>query len=432
MNKPRGAVRWRRLSTSLGACIVLVLTLSACAGEDAELNTLEPKGTYARSIDRLFTPVGYIALLVLFLVVGAVLYMWFRFRVDDHVEGDWPVQNHGNTKLEITWTIVPLIILVIISVPSLAVLQKVNRDANQDDMTVVVVGQQWWWEFRYYLGDNAASYDPKVDKLDGKKPDLVTAGQLVIPTGKDVRLVITSRDVIHSFWIPALNGKRDAVPGRYQPWKIQADNPGVYFGQCTEFCGLSHSRMRMQAVALTPGDYTKWVTDQQAPYVPASAADQAWLAQQKEVDATKKQPAAGTAVAEPKITLPDGSTTAAGIVTFRSLCTRCHLLRGVNEDIYTAADQVSGAAPELTHFSSRTTFAGGIFRLYNADGTWNRTALEAWLRNPPAEKDAYAEGKRGMPNLGLSEEQIEGLVQFLMTTGQVPNKDVTIPATEVE
>ncbi len=432
MNKPRGAVRWRRLATSLGACIVLVLTLSACAGEDAELNTLEPKGTYARSIDRLFTPVGYIALLVLFLVVGAVLYMWFRFRVDDHVEGDWPVQNHGNTKLEITWTIVPLIILVIISVPSLAVLQKVNRDANQDDMTVVVVGQQWWWEFRYYLGDNAASYDPKVDKLDGKKPDLVTAGQLVIPTGKDVRLVITSRDVIHSFWIPALNGKRDAVPGRYQPWKIQADNPGVYFGQCTEFCGLSHSRMRMQAVALTPGDYTKWVTDQQAPYVPASAADQAWLAQQKEVDATKKQPAAGTAVAEPKITLPDGSTTAAGIVTFRCLCPRCHLLRGVNEDIYTAADQVSGAAPELTHFSSRTTFAGGIFRLYNADGTWNRTALEAWLRNPPAEKDAYAEGKRGMPNLGLSEEQIEGLVQFLMTTGQVPNKDVTIPATEVE
>ena len=119
-------------------------------------------------------------------------------------------------------------------------------------------------------------------------------------------------------------------------------------------------------------------------------------------------------------------------MTFRNICTRCHLLRGVNEDIYTAADQVSGAAPELTHFSSRTTFAGGIFRLYNADGTWNRTALEAWLRNPPAEKDAYAEGKRGMPNLGLSADQIEGLVQFLMTTGQVPNKDVTIPATEVE
>jgi len=352
--------------------------------------------------------------------------------VKEHVEGDWPVQNHGNTKLEITWTIIPLIILVIISVPSLAVLQKVNRGVKQHDMTVVVVGQQWWWEFRYYLGDNAASYNPKVDKLDGKKPDVVTAGQLVIPTGKDVRLVVTSRDVIHSFWIPALNGKRDAVPGRFQPWKIEADNPGVYFGQCTEFCGLSHSRMRMQAVALTPSDFTKWVSDQEAPYVPASPTDQAWLAQQKDIAKTKVQPSAAAKLPDPQIALADGSKTAAGIVTFRNICTRCHLLRGVNEDIYTAADQVSGAAPELTHFSSRTTFAGGIFRLYNADGTWNRTALEAWLRDPPAEKDAYAEGKRGMPNLGLSADQIEGLVQFLMSTGQVPNKDVTIPATEVE
>ena len=431
MNKPR-AGRWRRLSMSLGACIVLVLTLGGCAGKDAELNTLEPKGTYSRSIDRLFTPVGFIAIAVLIFVLGAVLFMWFRFRVKEHVEGDWPVQNHGNTKLEITWTIIPLIILVIISVPSLATLQKLNRGVKQHDMTVVVVGQQWWWEFRYYLGDNAANYDPKVDKLDGKKPDLVTAGQLVIPTGKDVRLVVTSRDVIHSFWIPALNGKRDAVPGRFQPWKIEADNPGVYFGQCTEFCGLSHSRMRMQAVALTPSDFTKWVSDQEAPYVPASATDQAWLAQQKDIAKTKVQPSAAAKLPDPQITLADGSTTAAGIVTFRNICTRCHLLRGVNEDVYTAADQVSGAAPELTHFSSRTTFAGGIFRLYNADGTWNRTALEAWLRNPPAEKDAYAEGKRGMPNLGLSADQIEGLVQFLMTTGQVPNKDVTIPATEVE
>ncbi|HUP76289.1 MAG TPA: cytochrome c oxidase subunit II [Acidimicrobiales bacterium] len=430
MNKPHGAGRWRRLSLRLGACVALVLTLSGCAGEDGELNTLEPRGTYARSIDRLFTPVGYIAIAVMIFVFAAVLYMWWRFRVDEHVEGEWPVQNHGNTKLEIAWTIIPLVILVVISVPSLAVLQKVNKDVDERDLTVVVVGQQWWWEFRYYLGDNAASYDPKVDKIDGKEPDLVTAGQLVMPTGRDVRLVVTSRDVIHSFWIPTLNGKRDAVPGRFHPWKIQADNPGVYFGQCTEFCGLSHSRMRMQAVAVTPADFTQWVADQQAPYEPAEA-DKAWLDQQREI-AEGNRPAAGAAIADPQITLANGTTAAAGIVTFRNICTRCHLLRGVNDDIFTVADQVAGAAPDLTHFASRTTFAGGIFNLYNADGTWNRTALEAWLRDPPAEKDAYAEGKRGMPNLGLSADQIEGLVEFLMSTGQVPNQDVTIPATEVE
>ena len=181
MNKPHGAGRWRRLSMALGACIVLVLTLSACAGEDAELNTLEPKGTYSRSIDICSFRSVIIAIVVLFFVLGAVLYMWFRFRVNEHVEGEWPVQNHGNTKLEITWTIIPLVILVIISVPSLAVLQKVNSDVERQDMTVVVVGQQWWWEFRYYLGDNAANYDPKVDKLDGREPDVVTAGQLVMP-----------------------------------------------------------------------------------------------------------------------------------------------------------------------------------------------------------------------------------------------------------
>lgn len=438
MNKPHvderlersRASRLRRFSTTAAAGLVLALVLGGCA-KDAELSTLKPEGKYSRSIDHLFVPVFWIAAVVFVLVFGGVLFMWFRFRVKEHEEGDWPVQNHGNTKLEITWTIVPLLILAVIAVPSIATLQKLNSDVKQNDMTVVVVGQQWWWEFRYYLGDNAASYNPKVDKLDGKKPDVVTAGQLVIPTGKDVRLVVTSRDVIHSFWIPALNGKRDAVPGRFHPWKIQADDPGVYFGQCTEFCGLSHARMRMQAVALTPTDFDQWVTDQKADYAPQDAATKAWLAQQKEIAAGNK-PAAGAALADPTIKLANGTDTPAGIVTFRNICTRCHLLRGVNEDIYAGADQVSGAAPELTHFASRTTFAGGIFRLYNADGSWNRTALEAWLRDPPAEKDAYAEGKRGMPNLGLSDAQIEGLVEFLMSTGQVPNKDVTIPATEVE
>ena len=143
MNRPCGAGRCRRMLVSLGACLALVLALGGCA-KDGELNTLEPEGPYARSIDNLFTPVGFVAIAVLVFVMGAVVYMWLRFRVKDHVEDDWPVQNHGNTKLEITWTIIPLLILVVIFVPSLATLNKLNSDADQDDMTVVVVGQQWW------------------------------------------------------------------------------------------------------------------------------------------------------------------------------------------------------------------------------------------------------------------------------------------------
>ena len=427
MNKPHGAGRWRRLSLSLGACIALVLTLSGCSSNGKELSTLNPKGRYSRSIDHLFTPVGYIAIVVFVFVLGAVLFMWFRFRVKEHVEGDWPVQNHGNTKLEITWTIVPLFILAIIAVPSLATLQKLNSKANQNDMTVVVVGQQWWWEFRYYLGDNAASYNPKVDKLDGKQPDVITATQLVIPTGKDVRLVVTSRDVIHSFWIPRSTAKRDAVPGRFQPWKIEADNPGVYFGQCTEFCGLSHARMRMQTVAVSPSDFTQWVADQKAPYVPASATDQAWLAQQKEIAAGNK-PAAGTALPDPTITLADGrqepprassrSATSARAATCCAASTKTSTRGPIRSRGRHPSSPTLPVAPRLpAAFSISTT--------PTAPGTAPRSKRGYEIRR--RRKMPTLRGKRGMPNLGLSADQIEGLVQFLMSTGQVPNKDVTIP-----
>ena len=191
LDRPSGPAprRWRT-TTSVALGLLLVLTLGGCA-KDAELSSLKPEGRYSRSIDHLFTPVFWIAALVFAFVFGAVIYMWFRFRVKEHEEGDWPVQNHGNTKLEITWTIIPLLILAVIAVPSLATLQKVNKSVDQRDMTVVVVGQQWWWEFRYYLGDNAASYNPSVDKIDGKQPDFITSGQFVIPTGKDVGLVMT-------------------------------------------------------------------------------------------------------------------------------------------------------------------------------------------------------------------------------------------------
>lgn len=424
----------RRFARRAGLALALSFVLTACAS-DAELDTLDTDGKYARHIQNLFWPVFWIGVAVFVIVFGAVLYNAARYRVKEHRDGDWPNQVHGHNALEIAWTIVPAIILIGIAVPSLATLFKLtdNVPREERDVAVVVVGQQWWWEFRYYFGDNARDYDPKVDKLDGRKPDLVTAGQLVMPVQKDIQLFITSRDVIHSFWIPQLNGKKDAVPGRFHDWKIQANNPGVYFGQCTEFCGLSHSRMRMQAIALTDADFTKWVADQQKPWQPTTPALTQWLSQQR-LSAAQREAAkaGGVLLADPND--PEKNTAVErGAVSFRNICTKCHLVAGLNDDIYAGfADQVAGKAPELTHFASRTTYAGGIFNLYNADGSLNRNQLEAWLRNPPAEKDAYAEGKRGMPALGLSEAQIDDLVEFLMTTGEPPNKAETIPATEVK
>jgi cytochrome c oxidase subunit II len=214
------------------------------------------------------------------------------------------------------------------------------------------------------------------------------------------------------------------------PWKIEADEPGVYWGQCTEFCGLSHSRMRMQVVAMTDDDFDAWVEMAQEAREAPSPEAQEWLDQQKEL-------AAGEEVADDDLVeAPDATAAERGMVAFRQQCSRCHEAQGINDDIYEGAEQVSGAAPNLSIFANRTTYAGGIFHLYRPDGSLNRPQLEAWLRNPPAEKamdpdDNNPQLSRGMPNLNLSESQIDDLVEFLITLGPKPTDEI-IQATEVE
>jgi cytochrome c oxidase subunit 2 len=222
---------------------------------------------------------------------------------------------------------------------------------------------------------------------------------MVIPVGVPVYLDIESRDVIHSFWIPALNGKKDAVPGRTHHLTLEADEPGTYVGQCTEYCGLSHAYMRQRLVALPQDEFDEWLDHQQEP-------------------------------AE----MPTGGDAQAGAELFTSSCSRCHLARGIDDEEYAdlgnGDDVLSGHAPDLTHFASRGSFAGAIFDLWVTDdpdgivqhedigGELNREALEAWLRDPPGEKPMAAETEgvsRGMPNLELSEEQIDQLVAFLET-----------------
>ncbi|HJP15476.1 MAG TPA: cytochrome c oxidase subunit II [Acidimicrobiales bacterium] len=391
---------WLVLSTTA------LLFITGCA-PNAELDTLQPQGPTARDIDKLLDPVLIIAYVVFFLVFGVTIIIWWKFR-DRHEDEKFPTQIHGNTKLEILWTLIPTIILAAVSVFTLITLSSVNKtETNEVTVTVedesviwepevVVVGQQWWWEFRYYF-DGLDGVDLS-DARNLPPADIVTAGQLVMPIGQEVELSITSRDVIHSFWIPALNGKRDAAPGRVHPWKLEADEPGVYFGQCTEFCGLSHSRMRMQVVALEAEDFQTWVDQQLTDQNPELITDE---------------------------------VVARGLTVFENQCSRCHVVDGVNEDTSIGADLIANAAPNLTHFMSRTTYAGGIFNLYEPDGNIDRTQLEAWLRNAPAEKPAYAQGRRGMPALGLSEDEIDDVVAYLETLGTPPSSFI-IQATEVE
>jgi cytochrome c oxidase subunit II len=364
----------------LVGALALPLLLAACA-PDAPLDTLQPAGPESRTIHNLFVPVILVAGVVFVLVQGAVLYLAWRFRRHDG-DDELPDQIHGNNKLEIGWTILPAVVLAFIGVATVSTIIRL-ADQPEGALEVQVIGQQWWWEFRYDLDG------------DGEFDEIVTASDLVLPAGEPVNLSITARDVIHSFWIPALNGKKDAVPGRLHPLTIEADEAGVYMGQCTEFCGLSHAYMQMRVVALERDEWESWAENQQQP--------------QGAVD----------------------GLAAEGQEIFDVRCSACHLVSGHNDDSYSVEGVeealVAGAAPNLTHFATRGVFAGAIFDLWrdlDGDGMigpdeigqeLNTPDLEAWLRNPPGMKAMAAEDRRGMPNLGLSEEEIDALVAYLVT-----------------
>jgi cytochrome c oxidase subunit 2 len=359
--------------------VLAVAFLAACA-EKAPQDTLEPEGPRAEKIDQLFDPVLLVAAAVFVVVEGGVVYLLWRFRGrHDDDDAELPTQTHGNTRLELGWTILPAVILAFVSVFTVATLFDVT-DHPDDAMEVEVYGQQWWWSYEYDLDD------------DGE-PDIVTANDLVIPAGEPVRLSIRSRDVIHSFWAPKLNGKMDAVPNRDHPLTLEADEPGTYVGQCTEYCGLSHAYMRIRVIALPTSEFENWRDNQLE-------------------DAEE----------------PTDDLAVAGADVFRATCSTCHQIRGVNDEEFPgSANLVSGVAPDLTHFMTRGAFAGAIFDLFRDQdgdgiveydeigGELNVADLEAWLRDPPAVKPMAADARRGMPDFDLSEDQIDQLVAFLAT-----------------
>ena len=249
-------------------------------------------------------------------------------------------------------------------------------ETPDDALVVDVIGQQWWWEFGY--------------------PDqgIVTANEIVIPTGQPVQVRISSRDVIHSFWIPALNGKRDAVPGRVTSITLEADNPGEYWGQCTEFCGLSHANMRIRAVALVARRLRR---------VGREPAER------------RGHPRRGNArgrrargVHEPRLRgLPRGARPR------RSRRRPARRGRGAEPHPPHDAARRSPARPSSSSPPTATSPPPG------PTGTpvecLNRSNLEAWLRDPEALVPMAPDEGRGMPNLGLTEAEIDSLVDYLST-----------------
>jgi cytochrome c oxidase subunit 2 len=393
--------RRRILGTLFG--VAASATLAGCA-QNAPQDTRQPKGPNSQMItdlDNLVFPIAYVVGFIVLVLAGYT--MW---KYKDRGQ-EVPVQGHGKPFMEITLTVVPALILSVVGVFTFRTIFDL-AETQDTEIVINVTGQQWWWE-----------YDYPVQPEHGITKPIVTSGQLVFPAGTKVLLRETSRDVIHSYWIPALNGKKDAVPGRVHLLRLEADQPGIYAGQCAEFCGLSHANMRMEAIALSKEDFAKWVANQQKAYVP---------------------PTAGTIEAE-------------GEAVYIAQCARCHQVNGLQDaqgkPIISAPDEYvyAGAAPNLTALMTRNTFAGAIFDMVNqrcradvwgassdkfgeaylkgvTEDCLNQKDLRAWLRNAPEMKPMYADpnllgpsdGKyRGMPYLALSEDDIDKLVAYLLT-----------------
>lgn len=229
---------------------------------------------------------------------------------------------------------------------TVTVMAAINSPASKPALTIEVIGHQWWWEARYSPDDPAHAFS--------------TANELHVPVGQPVQLKLTGADVIHSFWIPTLSGKTDTIPGRTNVAWIQADQPGVYRGQCTEYCGLQHAHMAAYVYADRPADFDAWRVKQMQP-----AAD-----------------ATGPLVDQ-------------GKAVFQGHCSACHTIRG------TPAGGALG--PDLTHLMTRATLASGTVPNTPA-------GLSGWIADPQALKPGTL-----MPATYLSGPDLKSLRAYLET-----------------
>ncbi len=347
-----------RPTTLLVAAVALLIAGCSDVGQSA----LEPAGPYAQAPHDLIIPVAIIALVVFVAVQGLIIYTSWRYRAKDGDDA-LPKQVHGNTRMELVWTIIPALILAVIAVPTVRGIFDQMAEPEGDFMVVEVIGHRWWFEFHY------------------PDHDIYTANELVMPVDVPVRLEMTAADparqttqaVIHSFWIPQLAGKQDLEPGRITTLNLQADEVGRYLGMCAEFCGLSHANMRIRADVLSAADFDAWVAAQTTP-----------------ADVPEED------------TLEARGRALFGDLGARQACASCH-------QVWEGGSRGPSTGPDLTHLFSRQEFAGAIHAL-------DEENLRQWLRDPESMKAmSYEINGIGMPNLDLTEDEIDALVAYLLT-----------------
>ncbi len=290
------------------------------------------------------------------IVEGVLVYCLLRFRRGRAAGTAEPPQVYGSQPIEIAWTVGPLLIVFVLVLVTTRSLWEIDVDAPEprpgdNALFVTVVGRQWWWEYTY-------------DHYNGQKYGFTTANELHVPAGDEktarpVYLTLKSADVCHSYWVPRLAGKTDLIPGRINHMWFQTSTPGLYVGQCAEFCGAQHADMLLRVVVDPPDEFATWLDHESA------------------------------AAAKPaKDDLP--------AQTFlKQSCVNCHRVRGV-------ADRGT-YAPDLTHLMSRETLASGI--IPNTPEN-----LAKWVHDPQKIKPGCL-----MPAFGLTDHDADLIVHYLET-----------------
>ena len=257
-----------------------------------------PVAEPAQSILDYGTLLVLICTVIFVVVMGLLTFTVIRFRASAVDDGQEPPQIYGSDQLELAWTIVPVLIVIVLGLITAGRIVALQKDtAPEGSLAVRVVGHQWWWELEY--------------------PELgfVTANELHLPLGQVAFLTLESDDVIHSFWLPQLAGKLDVIPNRTNTMWIEPQKTGMFVGQCAEYCGTQHANMLLRVFVHEPEDFEQWVREQQqeARRVDAYAEGRALFAQ--------------------------------------TACVNCHTVRGLTE--------IGSFGPDLTHLMSRTTLAAG-------------------------------------------------------------------------
>jgi cytochrome c oxidase subunit II len=407
-------LRMRWLTPALA--LLLAVGLSAC-------NSFTPNSIFGahsefgHSVDVLTRRLLYMGVIVFFLIETLLVVILVRYRErDGNREAK---QFHGNSTLEIGWTLIPAVILAFIAVPTIKTIFKTQAKAIPGALQVEVIGHQWWWEFRY------------------PQYGIITANELYLPVGRTANFALTTKDVLHSFWVPKLNGKRDLISNHTNYIWFTPDSAYVWNGFCAEYCGTSHAYMHFKVFTVTPSEFETWAAHQKtnaigsAPPAAAIAKADTGKAGSARVP-TAAAPATPTPVMNvsdtisgtfPRAKLPDwviprtptpatltfdqsvtGDVTRGATLFKTAPCIACHTVRGVP----TAAGIIG---PNLTHVGSRTTIAGG---LYPND----LRHLQLWIKNAPEMKPGslmplFGRAEKGATPGVYTDQQIADLAAYL-------------------